>query len=60
MERFVDYLKGSEDIKEIPRSQRYINRPSLCNLFGNEILKDKYKRGKKVLEGVEEYGYIQR
>ena len=53
-------LKGREDIKEIPKSQRYISRPSLDSLFEENVLKSKHKRDKKISETVERYGYSQK
>ena len=58
-EKFMDYLKGHEDIKEIPKRQRYINRPPLDRLF-KDALKDKRKRDKKIEEATERYGYSQK
>jgi len=55
-----DHLKKNEDIPEIPKSQRYANRPALDKLFSESILKDTRKRDKKVNEAVEKYGYTQR
>lgn len=60
VERFSSYLKGHEEIKEIPKSQRYINRPSLDKLFGERRAKDKHIRDKKMVEAVEKYGYSQK
>lgn len=60
VEEFINYIKGHEDIKEIPRSQRYIGRPSLGSLFKENILKDKRTRDKKIAEATERYGYSQR
>ncbi len=59
VERFSKYLKGHEDITEIPRRQRYINRPSLDRLFKVKI-KDKHKRDMGIKEAVEGYGYSQK
>jgi hypothetical protein len=55
-----DHLKKNKDIPEIPKSQRYANRPALDKLFSESILKDTRKRDKKVNEAVEKYGYTQR
>lgn len=61
IERFTDYLKGHEDIQEIPKIQRYISRPSLDSLFEERILsKNKHLRDKKIIKAVEEYGYSQK
>lgn len=59
VEKFVNYIKGREDIKEIPRSQRYITRPGLDSLFGErELVKN--ARDKRIKEAVERYGYTQK
>jgi len=60
IERFDAYLKRCEDIKEIPKSQRYINRPSLDRLFDERGLIDKKNRDKGISKAVERYGYTQK
>jgi putative transposase len=48
-------VKGHEDVKEIPRQQRYVGRPPL-----SEIVKkpgDRRERTKSVQKAVIEYGY---
>ena len=52
--------KKNKDIPEIPKSQRYANRPLLDKLFPESILKDTRKRDEKITEAVEKYGYTQR
>jgi len=32
IERFLNHVKGYEEVKEIPKSQRYIGRPGLAEL----------------------------
>jgi len=59
IEKFMDYLKGHEDIREIPKRQRYINRPSLDHLF-KDALKNKRIRDKKIEEATERHGYSQK
>jgi len=49
-----------EDIKEIPRNQRYINRPGLKELFKASIINKKQERGRKIREAVERHGYSQK
>ncbi len=56
----TDYLRGKKDIAELPKSQRYIDRPSLENIFSKDILKDISKRNRKILEAVQRHGYRQR
>lgn len=60
IEKFTTYLKGHEEIKEIPRSQRYINRPRLDSLFKKRELKNKPIRDRKIAEAIERYGYNQK
>jgi REP element-mobilizing transposase RayT len=56
----TDYLRGKKDIAELPKSQRYIDRPSLEIIFSKSILKDISKRNKKISEAVQRHGYRQR
>jgi putative transposase len=56
----TDYLRGKKDIAELPKSQRYIDRPSLENIFSENILKDISKRNRKISEAVQRHGYRQR
>ena len=56
---FADYLKKYRQVPEIPRSQRYANRPALDKIFQESILSDKLKRDEKMAEAVERYGYRQ-
>ena len=48
----TDYLRGKKDIAELPKSQRYIDRPSLQKIFSKNILKDISKRNRKISEAV--------
>lgn len=56
----ADYLKRHKNVPEIPKSQRYANRPTLDKIFNESILKDKHKRDEKIAEAIEKYGYTQR
>lgn len=49
-----------EDINEIPRNQRYINRPGLKELFKASIINKKQERDRKIREAVERHGYSQK
>lgn len=60
VENLLSYVKGYEDVTEIPKSQRYISRPSLESILGSELLKDKQTRKNKIIEAVEKYGYSQK
>lgn len=56
----ADQLRRHKDIPEIPKSQRYANRPALEKLFNKSILSNKRKRDKIIAEAVEKHGYTQR
>jgi putative transposase len=60
VDQLVDHLKKHRDIPEIPRSQRYTDRPSLEKLFNEKTAGNKKKRNKMISEAVEKYGYRQR
>lgn len=60
VERLIDYVRGHEEIPEIPKTQRYLNRPGLGQLFSGRVLQDKAKRDERIEEAVEKYGYTQR
>ncbi len=44
VEKFKDLLADKDKIKEIPRHQRYIGRPSLSDIFKQEKTKDERNR----------------
>lgn len=56
----IDHLRKHKDIPDIPKSQRYLNRPPLEKIFPESILQDKNARDKKIVEAVEKHGYKQR
>ena len=60
VDSFADHLKRHKDIPEIPKSQRFANRPTLEKIFKQGILADKRKRDKKIAEAIEKHGYTQR
>lgn len=63
-DEFVDelegYLKGQKDVSEIPKSQRYINRPTLKEIFTEGVTKKKQRRDGKIREAVKKHGYSQK
>ena len=63
-DRFVKelepYTKGAEEFKEIPRTQRYLRRPSLEQLFSRGLEQDKGWRNRKIAEAVCAWGYSQK
>jgi putative transposase len=60
VEKLVVHLKKHKDIPEIPRSQRYADRPPLEKLFNRKALGNMINRNKTISEAVEKHGYRQR
>jgi hypothetical protein len=60
VETLLGYLKGKRDIQEIPKFQRYLNRPALKEIFAEDISDGKAARDKKIREAVGMHGYSQR
>ncbi len=60
VESLADHLRRHKDIPEIPKSQRYANRPTLEKIFSQGVLDDKRKRDRRIADAVEKYGYTQR
>ena len=58
VEKLKGYVKGYEEIAEIPRSQRYLSRPKLKALFDGKLTK--IKRDARIVQAVHRYGYSQR
>ncbi|BCB97161.1 hypothetical protein JZK55_20830 [Dissulfurispira thermophila] len=62
-DEFIDevmgLIKDKKGLKEIPRKQRHIARSSLKELFGQDVLKDRVKRNRRIYEAVMEHGYSQ-
>jgi hypothetical protein len=56
----MDYLMGKRDIAELPKTQRFADRPSLEKIFSGNIVQDIGKRNEKIQEAVQRYGYRQR
>ena len=59
-DKLVDHLRKHKDVPEIPKSQRYADRPGLDKIFSERVLKDRQKRDRKIAEAVERFGYTQR
>jgi len=55
--RMRELLGDKQEIKEIPRSQRYPGRPSLDRLFLNIRVKNRQERNKRVVEAHILHGY---
>ena len=60
VEKLIGYVKGHEDNKEIPKSQRYINRPALKEILKKGMLLNKKDRNKQIKEAINRYGYSQK
>ena len=57
--RLIDYVRGYEEVKEIPKVQRYLNRPRLTEIFKN-TKGEKRRRDRGIAEAVERWGYSER
>jgi hypothetical protein len=60
IESLSEYLRGRKQIPELAKSQRFMNKPPLRDIFKSEVLRDKRKRDKSIGEAVFEHGYAQR
>ena len=56
VESLLSYVRGYREIKEIPKSQRYVNRPKLNEIFKGEI-SDKKRRNTNIYTAHTEHGY---
>jgi hypothetical protein len=60
VESLGDYVEGKKQIPEIAKSQRFMNKPPLKDIFRWEVLGDRGKRDKSIGKAVLEHGYTQR
>jgi putative transposase len=60
VEGLVGYMKGQSDIQEIPKSQRFVNRPNLADIFDKKTKPGTTDRNRKIREALENHGYSQR
>lgn len=60
VEGLIDHFKKHKNIPEIPKGQRFANRPELGKIFTEGVLRDRGRRDQKVEEAVERHGYTQR
>jgi putative transposase len=60
VESLRDYVKGRKQIPEIAKSQRFMNKPPLGDIFRPEVFGDRRKRDRRIVEAVLEHGYTQR
>lgn len=58
VEKLLGYVRGYEEVKEIPRRQRYLSRPSLEKLFAGIF--GRGRRDALIVRAVHRYGYSQR
>jgi hypothetical protein len=58
VESLRGYLSGSEDVKEIPRRQRYVGRPTLPQVFDGTL--SRARRDALIVQAVERHGYTQK
>lgn len=58
VEKLKSYVKGCQEIAEIPRTQRYLSRPKLKTLFEGKLTKA--KRDALIVRAVHRHGYSQR
>lgn len=57
VEKMLPFLEGACDLKEIPRSQRFLHRPSLESMFANAVQGDKVLRNGAIRKAFLDYGY---
>ena len=60
VEGLIDHLRKQKDIPEIPKNQRFVNRPELGKIFTEGVLRERGRRDQRVEEAVERHGYTQR
>ncbi|MFA4920295.1 MAG: helix-turn-helix domain-containing protein [Thermodesulfovibrionales bacterium] len=58
IKRFLNHVKRYEEVKEIPKNQRYIGRPGLVELLKGT--KGRKEISRKAKEAIERYGYSQK
>jgi putative transposase len=59
VEGLIAHIKRHQDVPEIPKSHRYVNRPDLNKIFTKKVVADKRKRDAKIVDAVKKYGYTQ-
>jgi len=57
VEKMKKFLKSKEGIKEIPKQQRYVTRPSLFELIDKEKIKNKRQRDALIFNVYSRYRY---
>ena len=59
IDRMIDYVRGYEEVKEIPKGQRYVTRPDLGEIF-KDVEGEKRKRNARIADAVTKWGYSER
>ena len=59
VDSLVDHLSVYKEVLEIPRSQRYVNRPPFETLFDEIAVKDKVNRNSRIAQAGLKHGYSQ-
>jgi DNA-directed RNA polymerase specialized sigma24 family protein len=59
VDQLIDYVRGYEEAKEIPKGQRYVNRPSLGDIF-KDTKRERGKRNREIADAVDRWGYSQK
>jgi len=59
VDRLIDFVRGYEEVIEIPKSQRYVTRPSLGEIF-KDAEGGKQRRDAGIREAVMRWGYSER
>ena len=57
MEKMRHLLEGVRDLKEIPRTQRLLHRPSLAKMFTKAVQGDKVLRDEAIRKAYLDYRY---
>lgn len=57
VEKLLPYVEQKREIKEVPKSQRYLGRPSLKELFASAATRT--RRNRIILQAVHNHGYSQ-
>ena len=57
---FPDHVRGYEEIRDIPRGQRFSAEPKSERLCGGGVAEDRGKRNELILAAVGEWGYRQK
>jgi putative transposase len=56
IDRLIDFVRGYEEVIEIPKGQRYVTRPSLGEIF-KDAEGEKQKRDAGIVDAVTKWGY---